>query len=127
LSKGGNYLEPYVQNQSNSPIYVKPESSDESIQVDPGMDYYGEVDGLAAPNLNDMKGKVFKLVDYQTALVRFGSIQTGVHSSNPFLPIGLISVIKSGGVKDEIWLNSIATTTITTHIHYTHYATRVEK
>ena len=69
----GNFV---VDNQSDHPIYVKPEGSGSSVAVRPGGSYAGRHDGVAAPHLR--QGEVYKTYDHVGVTVTDANIQTHV-------------------------------------------------
>ena len=109
-SKGGEKLTPFLENNSSSDIFFKPETgskNSESIEVKSGQDVYSPIDGIAAPHIR--KEQVYKVVTGYRASVDNNDIST----TSPSIKASLGQAIK-GGWKGRSWLNYVSADKITT-------------
>ena len=114
-AKGGDKLDPFLENKSSHTIYFKPENTDEAIAINSGQNVYAPIDGVAAPHLKSGKGKVFKVTDGINVVVTNTELDWGAWDHNGF---GTVQTIR-GGWKDKAWLNDLTANEVitTTYIH----------
>lgn len=101
---GSTKIQPWLKNDSKYSVYVRRENDDdkeEPKKINSGDQFYGEIDGIAAPHLR--KKEVFKAADGIRVTVNNNTLDwesTGV--------ISLGSQIYKGGWKGESWLINIS-------------------